>query len=429
MKRILLALNEERASTAEGFDEVFLWTDQPQSSFSSNLSPSLTKLGPVTDANADFVRIATAVYAADRSVHRQGQGSNWNKRNFELTVPVVNVAAWQSVSPRLSEVIGFLTGDRWTFLFEATKPGATQATFLANQSTRCVLLSGGADSATGALVSQHQIASAERHTLVSHYSQTALKPVQQNLVTRLGELLPDREITHHQIRMARSTTRLDGTQYQNETSTRSRSLLFLSLGLASASTSGLPLWIPENGFASLNPPLGPERRGSLTTKTTHPRFLHDLSAVLSDAGAQAEILNPFSTMTKGEMFRHVADLIGANAASEYLSATNSCSHTDARFDGGKPGSSCGVCFGCIVRRASFKAAKLEDLTDYLSDNATGRIKDFVDGKSIEIAMRDFVSRGVSQQVVWAMELPQGYTARQAYELCQRGVSELGDYLQ
>ena len=55
-----------------------------------------------------------------------------------------------------------------------------------------------------------------------------------------------------------------------------RSFLFLAFGLAIASMEELPLWIPENGFASLNLPLTADQRGSLSTRTTHPLFLEQL---------------------------------------------------------------------------------------------------------------------------------------------------------
>jgi hypothetical protein len=205
-------------------------------------------------------------------------------------------------------------------------------------------------------------------------------------------------------------------------------LLFLSLGLASAERAGTPLLIPENGFASLNPPLGPERRGALSTHTTHPFFLAELQTLLGATGAHGVIENPFEEMTKGEMFAEVASRIGKQAASEFLSATNSCSHTDARYSGGTSGSSCGVCFGCVVRRASFRAAGISDNTQYLSDEPAQRFRDFVDGKSVVDAMTDFVVDDPKMSVVLQMSLPASYGATNALDLCRRGVQELRAYL-
>ena len=68
---------------------------------------------------------------------------------------------------------------------------------------------------------------------------------------------------------------------------------------------GKRLVIPENGFMSLNPPLLPERRGALSTRTTHPSFLAQLREVLDVVGIDVELDVPFAALTKGETFRLV----------------------------------------------------------------------------------------------------------------------------
>jgi len=128
------------------------------------------------------------------------------------------------------------------------------------------------------------------------------------------------------------------------------------------------------------------------------------------------------------MFALVAAEVGADAASDYLSATNSCAHTDARYSGAPAGSACGVCFGCLVRRASFAAAGLTDKTTYLSDDNSARYTSFVAQKSIVGPMRDFALRGIPPRAVMAMPLPEDYAARDALDLCQRGIAELRSFL-
>jgi hypothetical protein len=205
-------------------------------------------------------------------------------------------------------------------------------------------------------------------------------------------------------------------------------LLFLALGLAVAERASSKLWIPENGFASLNPPLGADRRGSLSTHTTHPRFLRELGELMRSVGGHGEIENPFEGLTKGEMFDRVADAIGTDAASAYLSATNSCSHTDGRYSGAPAGSSCGVCFGCLVRKSSFAASGVPDKTTYLVDDTSGQFSAFVKQKSIVEPMRDFARRGIRPRDVMTMSLPQDYAAKDALTLCQRGIEELRSIL-
>lgn len=428
MSRLLLTLSESVADAAltDGtFEEVFLWTENGRSTFTGSTDPYLAALGVVNPINVDLVRIALAVLASDRSILREGGGSSWNARELELTVEVAHPDVWTARAEELSALVGFLTGDRWMFTFDQAAPAAGQALALEEQHhERTVLLSGGADSAVGALMSALERGVGRSQALVSHFSFNALSPIQRDLVTAIDGLAPGRQQVHHQFHLNRSGKRLDGTSFRSETSTRSRSFLFLALGLAVAERANSVLWIPENGFASLNPPLGADRRGSLSTHTTHPRFLRGLSALVTSAGGHGVLENPFESITKGEMFRQLAAQVGTDEASRYLSATNSCSHTDGRYSGAPAGSSCGVCFGCLVRRAAFKASGVPDMTTYLVDDPTGRFDDFVRGKSIVEPMRDFVHRGVRPRDVMAMSLPAGYAAQDALALSALGVDEL-----
>ncbi len=428
MSRLLLTLSEVTADAAVkdgSFDEVFLWTRGGRTTFTGGIDPHLAGLGVVNPRNVDLVRIALAVLAADRSVLREGGGSSWNAREFELTVEVDDPAVWASHAEQLSRTIGFLSGDHWIFRFtQAPTAEETGLPIEEQHHDRTVLLSGGADSAAGALLSAIDLGRNHSQSLVSQYSSTSISPVQQGIVSAIAGLVPGIRQVHHQFHLHRGSKRLDDSSFRSETSTRSRSLLFLALGLAVAERAGSTLWIAENGFASLNPPLGPDRRGSLSTHTTHPRFLRELSALMQSVGGHCLIENPFETLTKGEMFRRVADAVGIDAASTYLSSTNSCSHTDARYSGAPAGSSCGVCFGCLVRRAAFIASGIPDTTTYLSEDTSGRYETFVRQKSIVEPLRDFVDRGIRPRDVMAMSLPEGYTAQDALALSQRGVEEL-----
>lgn len=428
MTRLLLTLSESSADVAlrdGNFDEVFLWTRNGRTTFTGGIDPHLASLGAVNPRNVDLVRIALGVLATDRSVHREAGGSSWNARDFDLTIEVTDPAIWALHAVQLSRTVGFLSGDNWAFSF--TQAPAAEETGLPIEEQhhqRTVLLSGGADSAAGALLSAVELGGDHSQSLVSQYSSTAISPVQQGIVSAITELVPGIRQVHHQFHLHRGSRRLDDSPFRNETSTRSRSLLFLALGLAVAERAGSTLWIAENGFASLNPPLGPDRRGSLSTHTTHPRFLRELSALMQSVGGHGLIENPFEMLTKGEMFRRVADAVGFDAASTYLSSTNSCSHTDARYSGAPTGSSCGVCFGCLVRRAAFTASGIPDTTTYLSEDTSGSYSTFIGQKSIVEPLRDFVDRGIRPRDVMAMSLPEGYPAQDALALSQRGVNEL-----
>lgn len=428
MNRMLLSISEADADTAMlrgTFDEVFLWTHNGRSSFTGPIDPYLSGIGAANTRNIDLVRIALGILAADRSVLREAGGSSWNARDFSLTVQVDDPDVWTSHTEQLASIAGFLSGDYWNFQFVPAPPAIELALPMAEQQyDRTVLLSGGADSAAGALLSAVELGDRCSQVLVSQYSSTSISPVQQEVASAIGSFSPGIQQTHRQFHLHRGSKRLNGSSFRSEPSTRTRSLLFLALGLAVAERAGSPLWIPENGFASLNPPLGADRRGSLSTHTTHPRFLRDLAELVRNVGGHGHIENPFEQLTKGEMFMLVADAIGSDGASSYLSATNSCSHTDARYSGAPVGASCGVCFGCLVRRAAFTASGISDKTKYLVNDTSGQFTAFVAQKSIVEPMRDFAHRGIQARDVMTMSLPQDYTAKDALALSQRGVEEL-----
>jgi 7-cyano-7-deazaguanine synthase in queuosine biosynthesis len=424
MPSFTLRLNAPASATPQEASSSFYWLADGRSSFTTSLRPNLGSLGPVPALNVDLVRIAVAVYAADRSTYRSGGGSDWNQRDIQLEVPVSDPSRWAAVASDLESVISFLTGDRWKLTFDGEEaPSENVAEKASPPPQRVVLLSGGADSAAGALVSRAELASDGAHVLVSHFSATSLAPIQRAVAETIEQLLPG-PTRHVALRLSRNLKRLDGTNYPTESTSRSRSLLFLALGLAIASIDQVPLWIPENGFASLNPPLGPERRGSVSTRTTHPAFLSGLADVLRVVGAHSMIENPFANSTKGEMFTRVADLVGPARASSFLSATYSCAHTGQRAFGISPTESCGVCFGCVVRRAAFAASGVLDATTYISPGSNSRLQAWLDGKSVEPAVRSFVFRGIRERDVIALSLPATYSLVDGVDLCRRAIAEL-----
>lgn len=410
----------------------FFWVrDSTRDSFVSTLlpqhealGPRLGALGPVTDANIDLVRLAVMVYAADRSTLRRIGGSNWSRRDLSIEVPVADPSRWEPVRVQLQNLLGFLSGDTWQLSFRKTRPPKEQVRENCfTGAKRVVLLSGGADSAVGALLSRHELGDAP-HVLVSHVGLTTLAPVQRRVVQRIGQLIGGPAQPHQQIHFSRHATQLDGTPFRDERSTRTRSLLFLAFGLAIASLEALPLWIPENGFASLNLPLTADQRGSLSTRTTHPLFLEQLAALATAAGAHARIENPLAAMTKGEMFSRVAEVVGRDAASDLLSATHSCGHTGHRNFKISPLQHCGVCFGCLLRRASFLASGLTDQTSYLSERTTGRPDDYLRSKSMVPSLRAFLARGLRPVDLASLTLPSGYDTAAARDVCERAVREL-----
>ena len=420
--RLLFTLPEALAKADAR--RTFYWPAEAPGSFATKLKPRFGELGPVTSLHADFARIAIMVYAADRSVVRAVGSVNWTAREYELTIPVSDPEAWTSVHDRLSRMLAFLSGDVWSVTFtNAAIPEETTAENQYPTSERVVLLSGGADSAAGALLAR---ALPEHHVLVSHFGGNGIGPVQRHVAESITNLLPNGSDQHHcQVGFSRMQFQPDGTKFANEPSTRTRSLLFLALGLCVASVNRVPLWIPENGFASLNPAMGADQFGSISTRTTHPWFLSEVQGVLAEVGAEARIENPFAQQTKGEMFTDVSARLGADSASTFLSSTDSCGFTNKRFLSIGRRHHCGTCFGCLLRRASFKAAGLEDKSVYAVDSPPNAKAAAILGRnSLLPSIRSYVGRGVTTADIASIRLPTGYSPSAARDLCVRGSDEL-----
>ena len=428
--RYELKLRPRTSGSRDDSLATFYWPADGPSSFLAPFGPRLAAIGAVPPLNVDLVRLALLVFAADRSTIRRVGTTNWSSRDFSLTVPVSDARSWDGLSGELGSLLAFLTGDTWALNFRNALPlrEKVKKLDLQEQPSRVVLMSGGADSALGVLESRRQLDATESHVLVSHVGLTALAPIQRRVAETASTITRGPAQSVEQIRLVRRQQQVDGSNFKSEVSTRSRSFLFLALGLAHASVHRVPLWIPENGFASLNPPLAPNRRGSLSTRTTHPAFLDRLSRLLEDVGAHPTIVNPFARMTKGEMFRAAANQFSEAEISGFLSATHSCGLTGQRSKRISTTTQCGVCFGCVVRRASFAAAELNDTTAYADADHSDDLTKWLDHNSVLPDMRRFVQRGVTRRDLLSMSLPDNYSLSDARSLCERGVEELREFV-
>ncbi len=299
----------------------------------------------------DLIHMAMAVYSADLRVNRKHGKDRWS-RTFLLHLPVAEHERWAASEPLLSRMLRYLTGDAWEVRFRdrapltVPPPGQQQLT-----PPRVVsLFSGGLDSLVGAIDLLNDGATV---ALVGHHGAGITNGVQQAVLQSLGARYAT-AITpflfHAQPPKLRAK---DG-----ETSMRSRSILFLSLGIAVAATlgPGTPLYVAENGLISLNVPLTPSRSGSSSTRTTHPHFLALLRELLAALEVNVPIETPYRFKTKGEMMRGCRDQATLAQAS---ASSMSCSHPESgRFRGRSPSQHCGYCVPCIIRRASLHAAGL-----------------------------------------------------------------------
>jgi 7-cyano-7-deazaguanine synthase in queuosine biosynthesis len=319
-----------------------------------NLSRLPSTPGLSGQAVTAFLSAALGVWAADKFLPRRDAPDAWT-RKITLNLPVS--PAWLPLAPRLERLLNFLTGDDWNLkLREASFDLGLKGEWPHPWPPDGVMLfSGGLDSLIGAL---DRLEAGERLLLVSHYDFGQIAAIQQSLAAALlGHYGPGR--VHH------LGLRVQFPQAP-ELSMRSRSLLYLALGLAAAASFGAatPLIIPENGWISLNPPLTPNRLGSCSTRTTHPYFLEQLTGLWQATGLANPLVNPYKNLTKGEMVRgcHNRDLL-----KQLFGMSLSCARpVVSRWQGGAAGA-CGYCYPCLMRRAALHTLGWDRGEDYRRD--------------------------------------------------------------
>jgi 7-cyano-7-deazaguanine synthase in queuosine biosynthesis len=314
----------------------------------------------------DLLRVAAAVYCADKVARRDTTRDAWT-RELELELPVANRARWQRARPALTEALGFLSGDRWKLRFRtAGKQPPRGETRVAPPDAVC-LFSGGLDSLTGAI---NLLDQGQQLILVGHFDSGYIGGVQDTLSAQL------RRVHHEKVRMRklqlspakpnRLQTRPLPDGEERERTTRARSFLFIAAGLAVASAfdDAVPLHMPENGFIGINVPFVASRAGSNSTRTTHPYFLEQLGQALAELGIGNPVVNPFRLQTKGELLAACRDpqLLAALA-----DRSVSCAHPESgRYEKQPPGN-CGSCFPCLIRRAALHHIGLDSAASYRRD--------------------------------------------------------------
>lgn len=318
----------------------------------------------------DFLIIAATVYAVDKIVPRDKANDRWT-RVLNLTLPVHHLAEWNAARDSLQDAISFLTGDIWNLAFrQANRP------FQSRRKNRrkspsgfpktpvISLLSGGLDSFVGALDLLKKYPN-QRLLFVSHYDRHVTGPAadQDRLRTFLAQKFTGC-INHFQVRVgvieSDENNVAENGKHDFERSFRSRSLVFLALGVYAASRVGdeIPIIIPENGAVALNLPLNPSRRGSCSTRTVHPFFLEHLQKALELAGIPNPISNIFDLKTKGEL---LADCSFPKLLEEAYQLTNSCAKAGRKTHWKNRGAkACGTCFPCVLRRASLHTVNLDN---------------------------------------------------------------------
>lgn len=319
----------------------------------------------------DLLSLALAIISADLAGHRKSSPDGWT-RVFDLTVSVIDASFWNDNATIVERMLAFLTTDRWTlhFVEGGILPSPERKPIFPDEDC-IVLLSGGLDSYVGAI------------DLVAR----GLKPVAVSQTVR-GDGKQQRDFSaaiggglrHIQISHAAKIPKQESPASQ-----RGRSIIFLAYGVFMATTLAryhageeVTLYVGENGFISVNPPLTGARLGSLSTRTTHPVVLGLLQQILDAAGLRVKIVNPYRFKTKGEMLR---ECLNQNLLKAHAYQTTSC----GRYKTFKL-THCGRCVPCLVRRAAFHAWKGEDFTTYVFENLARDDKDYAGFDDIRSAL-------------------------------------------
>ncbi|WFF08360.1 hypothetical protein O7622_07320 [Micromonospora sp. WMMD1076] len=375
-------------------------------------------IGQVPDAAIDLVRIAGGAYLADRLADRPATFT----RTMHLRIAVTNPDRWANGTADLAaDLLHWLTGDQWTLtLFQdpcADRPESSPGPTPNDAPTS--LLSGGLDSFLGAL---HLLQPGHTQPqFVGHAdSATAVRHAQSLIAQWLG--------TAYSPPPSYSRLEFSQAERKRENSSRSRSLLFMALGTMSAAADHSDVvYVPENGYTSLNIPLHPNRGGALSTRSTHPTTLQRVNDLLAALELTVQITNPFADLTKGEQMARVAAQSMPAGWEKAAAKTVSCGKLDGRtFEGGNPNLNCGLCYPCVVRRGAFLAAGVTDETVYLSDVLTGDSRTQLLGKrrSDREAIAYAIEHGPDDDLIDASTWPDGYDLDQATDLVRRGLAEL-----
>jgi hypothetical protein len=388
-----------------------------------------------SDLALDLLNLAVTVFTSDKCASRRQAYDRWT-RGFQIYQPVSDLAVWNRVRQKLETMLGFLTGDHWEIEFRevknrlpiSNKQSQMNLTHLERHPSAVALLSGGLDSFTGAIDLLESIPG--EVAFVSHYNRGGpTKTVQDRVYEVLDRNYPGR-VCPLQFFIQPPEKITGGV----ERSLRSRSFLFLALGIAASNaiTEKPPLYIYENGLLSLNVPLMHNRSGSLSTRTTHPHFMNLYQSFLYEIGLSIHLEIPFRFKTKGEI---LLSSMNMKVLKEGIPATHSCSQpTYLQFKGLGQKNHCGHCLPCIVRRAATTRAGLTDVgyaIDIQNENPPANSAEGKDLFAIKTALRrlETLDSPLIFYILRSASLPGPKADIDQYvDVYRRGMEELGNFL-
>lgn len=330
----------------------------------------------------DLFVIGISIFSLDKRISRRKFTDCWT-RDISVSIPVLQFDMWHNTEKKWNKTLGFLTGDNWDIHFRKCEKVYSQRNnpnriHLNLDKCDCVsLFSGGLDSFCGAI---KLLNDGKSPCLIGHNEYPKLRKKQEEFVTSFQNIYVDQNVKFVSFTAnSRAPKNMNGEKLTgSEDTSRGRSLLFLCAGLSIAGILGdnVPVYIPENGFIGLNIPLTNSRKGTCSTRTTHPYFLKSFIEILQMVTITNPIINFFAYSTKREIVNSVKD---TEAFKKHYKDTISCSHPClARYDKEKKTEypiNCGYCYPCLIRKSSLIDAKdyrywySEETEKFLNSNA------------------------------------------------------------
>ena len=367
-----------------------------------------SKIAPTVEA-LDFTIIAMAVVAADKAVLRKKSADGWT-RKIELCIYLHDAPKWRQEKRKLEEMLRFLSGDFWVLNINALPESLVpQKKYDLRQQDCICLLSGGMDSLVGAIdlheegrnplfVSQTVRGDAE------HQREYAMQFGINNLCQWSNNIKKKGE---------------------SEISTRARSMVFFAFALLAScgidcnAQGRKELFVPENGYISLNMPLDPLRTGSLSTKTTHPVYMKAMQEIWNDVGINIDFVLPYKYKTKGEV---LMDCKNQDLMKKLIFGSTSCGKYQRKLQ------HCGVCVPCLVRRAAFLKNNLCDVTEggYFKENLQCSYSK--DVAAAALAVVQLKKNGIESLVKGMLSFAKGEERNLYLGVIERGVLEIGALL-
>jgi 7-cyano-7-deazaguanine synthase in queuosine biosynthesis len=341
-------------------------------------------------------------------------------------MPVLDFDKWQSNKDHIEQMVSFLSGDVWEFEFRPREYNEQE--IQAEQGFRrrkkkiltdkFCMLSGGLDSFIGAI---DLLDESQDIIFIGHYGGgKGVKPYQDQINEKL--------IKHY---------KLNDKQFFNfhaspiggiEDTTRTRSLLFFAHAIILASTfdENTTIFVPENGFISLNIPLTNTRLGSSSTRTTHPFYMQSFQTLLKNLGLKITFNNPYQFLTKGEMIQNCKDF---GFLKKNIGFTMSCSHPDiGRYKKESQPSHCGNCLPCVIRRSAILKAYSNDLSSYRDKEFELSITSINNLRSYKISLLGFKNSNLDNSLIIQNAGPISSNIKEYYGVYKRGMMELDNLL-